>query len=237
MLLLDEVLAVGDAAFRNKCYQRIDSLRKRAAVIFVSHSMEQVARVCDHALTMSKGRVEYCGSVTEGVAIYERMNDEPAAGIENKAFLSLQPPILAFTVTDLPTQITSGTPLRIMFHVASSTEIRQFLLRLAFYNASGAAAADCNVSSANCSITIQSGGNSWIVEFASLPLKNGKYRISFNIIDQAGDLLVWSYKHHEIEVIGAYGGAFADCQLPLGKWETSRNSSASTNECNIRSKV
>ncbi|MCX6890284.1 MAG: ABC transporter ATP-binding protein, partial [Verrucomicrobia bacterium] len=107
VLLLDEVLAVGDAAFRNKCYQRIVSLRKRAAVIFVSHGMEQVARICDHALAMSNGRVEYYGSVAEGVAIYEQMNDEPAAGDGNKAFLSLQPPILAFTVTDLPTQIIS----------------------------------------------------------------------------------------------------------------------------------
>jgi lipopolysaccharide transport system ATP-binding protein len=40
ILLLDEVLAVGDAEFRAKCYHRISQLRNRAAVVFVSHSME-----------------------------------------------------------------------------------------------------------------------------------------------------------------------------------------------------
>src|SRR5688572_17263205 len=47
VLLLDEVLAVGDASFRNKCYNRIGSLRQRAATIFVSHTMDQVCQVCD----------------------------------------------------------------------------------------------------------------------------------------------------------------------------------------------
>ncbi len=75
VLILDEVLAVGDAAFRSKCYNRIVSLRKRAAVIFVSHSMEQVSRICDSTLLLNKGQVRFYGDVAGGVREYESLND------------------------------------------------------------------------------------------------------------------------------------------------------------------
>lgn len=218
VLLLDEVLAVGDAAFRNKCYRRIVGLRKRAAVIFVSHSMEHVSRVCDRALMLSGGRIACYGSVATAAAAYEGMTDD--AGTQDKGFLSLQPPIHCFAVSRLPKEALSCAPIRLTVHVESSAQIGQFLLRIALYDASGVAAADCNFSSTDSAITIEPGSNSWMVEIAHLPLRNGAYRVSFNIIDPAGDLLVWSYKQHELRVIGAYAGAFADCQLPLAKWES-----------------
>src|SRR3990167_5954702 len=51
ILLIDEVLAVGDAAFQKKCYDYFDQLKKeKKTVVFVSHSMEQVVRFCDRAI-------------------------------------------------------------------------------------------------------------------------------------------------------------------------------------------
>lgn len=55
VLLLDEVLAVGDAAFRTKCFQRIGKVLNNCAVIFVSHDPVQVSRICDHCLYLKKG--------------------------------------------------------------------------------------------------------------------------------------------------------------------------------------
>jgi lipopolysaccharide transport system ATP-binding protein len=221
VLILDEVLAVGDAAFRNKCYQRILSLRKRAAVIFVSHMMEQVARISDYALTLVRGRVACLGSVTDAVAAYEKIHNDPTS--QDKAFLSMQSPVQDFKVLDMPAETRSCDPLRIMLQVDSAAKIRQFLLRITIFNASGAVAADCNYSSENNQIAIEPGANLWSIQIASLPLKNGKYIFALNIIDQTGDLLVWSYKNHGIQVTGAYAGAFPDCQLPLGKWECCTN--------------
>jgi lipopolysaccharide transport system ATP-binding protein len=74
ILLLDEVLAVGDAAFRDKCYHRVANLRRKAAVIFVSHSMEQVARTCTQVLTLQNGRTVHLGDVESGIRIYEEIN-------------------------------------------------------------------------------------------------------------------------------------------------------------------
>jgi lipopolysaccharide transport system ATP-binding protein len=57
ILLIDEVLAVGDVGFRIKCLNRIQELRERCAVIFVSHSMPLVARICTCSVVMAKGSV------------------------------------------------------------------------------------------------------------------------------------------------------------------------------------
>lgn len=57
VLLIDEVLAVGDTAFKHKCYNAIYKLIDRAAVIFVSHSMSQVGKVCNRGLLLRRGEV------------------------------------------------------------------------------------------------------------------------------------------------------------------------------------
>ena len=62
VLILDEVLAVGDASFRSKCYRRIGELLDRCAVIFVSHAIEQIARISTSALVLGRGRQVLQGS-------------------------------------------------------------------------------------------------------------------------------------------------------------------------------
>jgi ABC-type polysaccharide/polyol phosphate transport system ATPase subunit len=55
ILILDEVLAVGDKSFRVKCLNKILEIKRRAAVLFVSHAGEQLARVCNKGLLLEKG--------------------------------------------------------------------------------------------------------------------------------------------------------------------------------------
>jgi len=61
VLILDEILAVGDAGFRIKSFNKIAEIIKKTAVIFVSHSMPTVMRVCNHALFLKKGEILYFG--------------------------------------------------------------------------------------------------------------------------------------------------------------------------------
>jgi lipopolysaccharide transport system ATP-binding protein len=71
ILLLDEILAVGDAAFRVKCFNRIQDLMNDCAVIFVSHNMSQVTRISNQLLLLRKGRVESYGTeIGEIIAHY-----------------------------------------------------------------------------------------------------------------------------------------------------------------------
>jgi len=71
ILLIDEVLAVGDVGFQSKCFNRINELLKTSTVIFVSHSMPQVGRICTNLLLMNLGKIEFQGiDISQGIALY-----------------------------------------------------------------------------------------------------------------------------------------------------------------------
>jgi lipopolysaccharide transport system ATP-binding protein len=74
VLILDEVLAVGDIGFRQKCYNTIMNLAEKCAVIFVSHSMPSIARVSSHVLLLVEGLEEYLGKdVSKGIESYNAL--------------------------------------------------------------------------------------------------------------------------------------------------------------------
>lgn len=71
ILLIDEVLAVGDLGFVLKCFKKIDQLLPNTALIFVSHSMPMVARICNQIVLMDHGKVEYQGfDLPKGIGFY-----------------------------------------------------------------------------------------------------------------------------------------------------------------------
>ena len=72
ILILDEVLAVGDAKFRKKSEKRIKAMFENGVtVLFVSHSLEQVKRLCNRAILLEHGQIIANGTVDEVSVIYE----------------------------------------------------------------------------------------------------------------------------------------------------------------------
>ena len=62
ILILDEVLSVGDVAFKQKCYDRMTNFRDNGAtVLMVSHSIEQVQELCKRAMWLDRGKIEKIG--------------------------------------------------------------------------------------------------------------------------------------------------------------------------------
>lgn len=71
ILILDEVLSVGDARFRKKSEEKVMSMFKRGVtVLFVSHSLEQVKRLCNSAILLDHGRLVAHGAINEVTEIY-----------------------------------------------------------------------------------------------------------------------------------------------------------------------
>ena len=216
VLLLDEVLAVGDVAFRDKCYHRIANLRRHAAVIFVSHNMEQIARTSTHALVLHDGKPVFVGTVDEGIRSYEELNQATAERqVASDSFLSLRPPIVDFAAVLKKTDVHSGADLGMELTVTSERAMSDFSIKVLFYSSRGAFSADGLITSKEGEISMLAGVNRIHVNISSLPLKNGTYAVAFNIMDITGDLIVWSYKKHTIRISGAYVGGIADCNLRL----------------------
>ena len=77
VLLVDEVLAVGDKAFRNKCYRRIDELLAEGKTLFlVSHNERDLRRFCSRGLYLDKGRLQFDGPIDEALARYNADHNE-----------------------------------------------------------------------------------------------------------------------------------------------------------------
>jgi lipopolysaccharide transport system ATP-binding protein len=71
VLLIDEVLAVGDMGFVIKCFNRMDKILQNTAVIFVSHSMPQVYRISSKILFMDQGITQFYGEdISSGIDLY-----------------------------------------------------------------------------------------------------------------------------------------------------------------------
>lgn len=82
LLLIDEVLAVGDLRFRNKCYRRLADMRKQGtAFVIVSHNPQVILGTCDRALYLAGGRVAMIGDPESVMARYEEdLNRMPVDG-------------------------------------------------------------------------------------------------------------------------------------------------------------
>ena len=72
VLILDEVLSVGDAKFRKKSLAKVKSMfEDGVTVLFVSHNIEQVKSICNKAVLLEKGRIIASGSIDEVIPVYE----------------------------------------------------------------------------------------------------------------------------------------------------------------------
>lgn len=70
VLLVDEVLSVGDAPFREKCYQKIEELTERGVtMLVVSHDMSTIQRLCERGIVIHKGRKIFDGPIAEAVQV------------------------------------------------------------------------------------------------------------------------------------------------------------------------
>lgn len=86
ILIVDEVLAVGDAEFQSKCLGRMESVSKNEGrtILFVSHNMGAIRNLCSRGVVMNNGRIFSTGTVTDSIADYMRGN------LSERAFLSKQ---------------------------------------------------------------------------------------------------------------------------------------------------
>lgn len=71
ILLVDEVLAVGDQEFQKRCFGKLNEVSEQGrTVLFVSHNLSAVAKLCTRALVMDKGQLGFDGDIKEGIAFY-----------------------------------------------------------------------------------------------------------------------------------------------------------------------
>jgi len=83
LVIVDEVLAVGDAAFQAKCLERIRQIRRGGkALLLVTHSAHTARELCERAIWLDKGVLMMDGKIDETLAAYQSFQQNPSAGPE-----------------------------------------------------------------------------------------------------------------------------------------------------------
>jgi lipopolysaccharide transport system ATP-binding protein len=132
ILLVDEVLAVGDAAFQKKCLGRMSEVaREGRTVLFVSHNLPSVEKLCQKVIIVDGGRLVMEGDPVSCIAAYLGSRSEPMSGVDLAAVPRLDPRLQpVYTRLELRTEdgtpvssVGSGEPLEFHLTYAAEREI------------------------------------------------------------------------------------------------------------------
>ncbi|HYB95208.1 MAG TPA: ABC transporter ATP-binding protein [Vicinamibacterales bacterium] len=135
VLLIDEVLAVGDLKFQQRCYDKLREFRNEGvSIAFVSHNMQAIASLCDRALLLRPGSTPILGAVSEVVAQYASgaaAADDPRITLE-EAQLTHTP-----TGAKIEQDITPGTPLTLTVRATAHVDLPRCCLQLWVHRSDG----------------------------------------------------------------------------------------------------
>ncbi len=155
ILIVDEVLAVGDAAFRSKCLGKMQSVNREdgRTVLFVSHDMASVEALCKRGIVLEAGDVSFDGDVTEAVNRYLRprevqaeaneLEDRPREGIGGARIHSIR-----FEGDDgnVRTHFRMGEPLNVVVKANFEKTMRNPIFGVNLLTDRGVMVADCRSS-------------------------------------------------------------------------------------------
>lgn len=138
ILIIDEVLAVGDASFQQKCYQKIESFRRDGkTILFVSHGLSDVTTLCSQVLWMEKGRARAIGRSIDLVSDYlgashssvHKTDETTGERWGNNEYNVDRVEILdaGMTVTDV---VHTGRPMTIRIHYTRNSEVQSIIAGL-----------------------------------------------------------------------------------------------------------
>jgi ABC-type polysaccharide/polyol phosphate transport system ATPase subunit len=185
ILLLDEVLAVGDAAFQAKCLDRISELRKSGrTIVFISHDLAAVYRLCDRALLLSHGSLLADGPARQVIDQYQQITfawQGATLGEERDEVKPVECAGVSFSSPDPFDTIRTGYPMVARLRYRASKPVLDILFRISIYWPSGYLCAQLTTESLGGGVRIEPGTG--VVEFLCpvLPVVPGLYRIDLVI--------------------------------------------------------
>jgi ABC-type polysaccharide/polyol phosphate transport system ATPase subunit len=180
ILLVDEVLAVGDAEFQRRCLSKMrDVSREGRTVVLVSHQMNQIRRLCSTGIWLNQGRVEFAGPVAEAIRRYEHAvlssGEAPGAGSH---FLAWELQSGGHVLRDADRDVVLCVRLRLPAPVSAGH------LGVGLMNDQDIVAAGWAFEP----VTLAAGTHDLRVRIAQLPLRPGSYQLTFALFDGGNNI-------------------------------------------------
>ena len=201
ILLLDEVLAVGDAAFQVKCFERIRALRdKGTTIIFISHDLNAVESLCDRVVLLSSGEIAADGSASDVIGQYEQavygiarrnstmdQNDGKPVQITGLTFRDFQEREVLSAST--------GDPLIARVEFAAREPIRDLDFEVFYYSPDGRLHCQFSTAVSHDALNLDRGKGAVQFSCAELGLQPGLYYADATIKRRTdGKEIAWQYR-------------------------------------------
>jgi ABC-type polysaccharide/polyol phosphate transport system ATPase subunit len=196
VLLLDEVFAVGDEQFQRKCFGKIFEFKQRGGtIVFVSHDAAAVERLCDRAILLRNGLVEFDGPTHDAIVHYRRLlagerdPDERGAGLKEwgSGEARIEEVALLGPDGDDRTQLLGGEPFTLRLRIAAEAEIPPPRVSFELRDASGLLLAA--ESHAIGELGWDGGGGVVRFEVDRPPLADGRFHLRLGLADETGERL------------------------------------------------
>lgn len=203
ILLVDEVLAVGDAAFQAQCIERLNELRRSGmTMMFISHDLVSIEKLCDRVALMERGRLVASGAPQEVVTAYQHMTASSHTAAMAGASSPAGPAaarISGVTFHDEQgVEVLSahtGEPLRARVHYAVEEAVSDAQVELFYYSRDGRVL-HCQQSTAvsGGELTLVPGRGAIEFTMPGLGLQPGVYAIGATVRERAGaGTIDWFY--------------------------------------------
>jgi ABC-type polysaccharide/polyol phosphate transport system ATPase subunit len=198
VLLLDEVFAVGDEQFQRKCFGKIFEFKQQGGtIVFVSHDASAVERLCDRAILLRDGRVEFDGPTHDAIVRYrqllagERDPAERGAGLNEwgSGEARIEDVQLLGADGEERTQFLAGEPLALRLRVAAERPLQPPRLSLELRDASGLLVAGAGQSTSELGWEDETTGLAVSFDVEQLPLADGRFHVRLGLTDETGDRL------------------------------------------------
>jgi ABC-2 type transport system ATP-binding protein len=202
ILVVDEVLAVGDERFQAKCIDRIRRFQQEGrAILLVTHSADQVRALCDRAVVLDGGRMLANGDVADSLRIFRDalMQETIAHQSEGEAASIV---VGAVTTPNGSFDVATGGSMRFEVQLTSETAYSgNFVMEI--YSRDGVLI--CRTDRQGSPVNLRPGHNLVSVELPNIPLLDGVFDINVGITDERGsNVKAWSEKVATMQV--TYGG-------------------------------
>ncbi len=226
LLLLDEVFAVGDEQFQRKCFGKIFEFKQRGGtIVFVSHDASAVERLCDRAILLREGRVEYDGPTHEAIVRYRQLlagDRDPAergAGLKEwgSGEARIEEVELLGPDGEQRTQFLAGEPLTLRLRVSAERPLAPPRLSLELRDASGLLVAGSGRSTAELGWERDTSELFARFEVESLPLADGRFRLRLGLTDETGEQL-YHWLDDALDFVVYPGGGERGVVRLEGRW-------------------
>ena len=200
ILLVDEVLAVGDEEFQRKCFDHLSKLRKAGkTIVVVSHGLGSLEGLCDEITWLDHGHVEQTGPTTEVIAAYlQKVNTEESA--RSRQITATRNPeevaegklrIKGASIIDPVTKealshAETGTSMAIQVDLTTTAPVLGPNVRVAFQHESGPLVAMISNHKRGTDFGTINGDHEVIATLENTPLLPGRYRIHIDVFDHTG---------------------------------------------------